>query len=118
MVKALSQTGLVRYEPYFGVRLTGAGERLAGRVLRRHRPVELFLVQVMGMSWTDVHDEAELLEHAVYDRLIQRMEAADRVHLRTTDDRRIVVGMRAAAKVLVSTAKAGACDSRQVPSAS
>ncbi|MBA2354244.1 MAG: metal-dependent transcriptional regulator [Acidobacteria bacterium] len=74
MVKTLAESGLVRYEPYAGVRLTPAGDRLAALVLRRHRLVELFLVQVMGMSWTEVHDEAELLEHAVSDRLIERMD--------------------------------------------
>lgn len=74
MVKALSEAGLVRYEPYAGVRLTPAGEKLAARVLRRHRLIELFLVQVMGMSWTEVHDEAEHLEHAVSDRLIERID--------------------------------------------
>src|SRR5215207_147455 len=74
MVKALSESGLVRYEPYTGVRLTKAGEKLAALVLRRHRLIELFLVNVMGMSWTEVHDEAELLEHAVSDRLIARID--------------------------------------------
>jgi DtxR family Mn-dependent transcriptional regulator len=74
MVKALSESGLVRYEPYSGVRLTAAGEKLAARVLRRHRLIELFLVQVMGMNWTDVHEEAEHLEHAVSDRLIERID--------------------------------------------
>lgn len=74
MVKALADSGLVQYEPYSGVRLTPAGEKLAGLVLRRHRLVELFLVQVMGMSWTDVHEEAEQLEHVVSDRLIERMD--------------------------------------------
>jgi len=70
MVKTLSESGLVHYEPYSGVRLTAAGEKLAAMVLRRHRLIELFLVQVMGMSWTEVHDEAEHLEHAVSERLI------------------------------------------------
>lgn len=74
MVKTLAESGLVRYEPYAGVRLTPAGTRLAALVLRRHRLVELFLVQVMGMSWAEVHDEAEHLEHAVSDRLIARMD--------------------------------------------
>jgi DtxR family Mn-dependent transcriptional regulator len=74
MVKALAEAGLVVYEPYTGVRLTQAGARLAAMVLRRHRLVELFLVQVMGMSWTEVHDEAEQLEHVVSDRLIERMD--------------------------------------------
>jgi len=74
MVKALAESGLVKYEPYGGVRLTAAGERLAALVVRRHRLIELFLVKVMGMSWTDVHDEAEHLEHAVSDRLIERID--------------------------------------------
>lgn len=74
MVKALAESGLVKYEPYAGVRLTAAGEKLAALVLRRHRLVELFLVEIMGMSWTEVHEEAEHLEHAVSDRLIERMD--------------------------------------------
>ena len=74
MIKALAESGLAQYEPYSGVRLTQAGEKLAGRVLRRHRLVEAFLVQVMGMRWDEVHDEAEQLEHVVSDRLIERID--------------------------------------------
>lgn len=74
MVKALAEAGWVRYEPYTGVRLLPAGERLAALVVRRHRLVELFLVDVMGMSWAEVHEEAERLEHAVSDRLIARID--------------------------------------------
>jgi DtxR family Mn-dependent transcriptional regulator len=74
MVKTLAESGLARYEPYMGVHLTPAGERLAGLVLRRHRLVELFLVKVLGMSWAEVHDEAERLEHAVSERLIDRID--------------------------------------------
>jgi DtxR family Mn-dependent transcriptional regulator len=74
MVKALAESGLVRYEPYVGVRLTPAGERLAALVLRRHRLIEQFLVQVLGMNWTEVHEEAERLEHAVSERLIDRID--------------------------------------------
>jgi len=74
MVKALAESGLVDYEPYMGVRLTAAGEKLASLVLRRHRLVELFLVKVLGMSWAEVHDEAERLEHAVSERLIDRID--------------------------------------------
>jgi DtxR family Mn-dependent transcriptional regulator len=74
MVKALAESGLVHYEPYMGVRLTEAGEKLASLVLRRHRLIELFLVQVMGMSWAEVHDEAERLEHAVSERLIDLID--------------------------------------------
>src|SRR6266545_734445 len=74
MVKTLADSGLAKYEPYAGVRLTPSGEKLAALVVRRHRLIELFLVKVMGMSWTEVHDEAELLEHAVSDRLIERID--------------------------------------------
>ena len=74
MAKTLADSGLVSYEPYNGVRLTPAGTRLAANVLRRHRVVELFLVQVMGMNWSEVHGDAELLEHAVSDRLLDRMD--------------------------------------------
>lgn len=74
MIKALAESGLVEYEPYSGVRLTRAGEKLAALVVRRHRLVELFLVQVMGMSWAEVHEDAELLEHVVSDRLIDRID--------------------------------------------
>jgi DtxR family Mn-dependent transcriptional regulator len=74
MMKTLAESGLVRYEPYMGVRLTPAGEKLATLVLRRHRLVELFLVRVLGMSWAEVHDEAERLEHAVSERLIDRID--------------------------------------------
>src|ERR1700687_3233313 len=74
MVKALAESGLAEYEPYSGVRLTRAGQQLAGLVLRRHRLVELFLVQVMGMSWDEVHEEAEQLEHVVSERLIERID--------------------------------------------
>src|SRR5512132_4308691 len=74
MIKTLAESGLVEYEPYSGVTLTPAGERLAALVLRRHRLVELFLVKFMGFRWDEVHDEAEQLEHVVSDRLIERMD--------------------------------------------
>jgi DtxR family transcriptional regulator, Mn-dependent transcriptional regulator len=74
MVKTLAESGLVRYEPYLGVRLTEAGERLAALVLRRHRLIEQFLVQVLGMNWSEVHDEAERLEHAVSERVIELID--------------------------------------------
>ena len=74
MVKALAESGLAEHDTLHRVRLTAAGEKLAGLVLRRHRLVELFLVQVMGMSWAEVHDEAEQLEHVVSERLIERID--------------------------------------------
>jgi DtxR family transcriptional regulator, Mn-dependent transcriptional regulator len=75
MVKTLAESGLVEYEPYAGVALTRAGQKLAALVTRRHRLIELFLVEVMGYSWDEVHDEAEQLEHTVSDRLVDRMDA-------------------------------------------
>lgn len=75
MVKALSDSGLVSYEPRGGVRLTRAGEQLALHVLRRHRLVELFLVKVLGLDWSEVHAEAEELEHAISDKVLERIDA-------------------------------------------
>lgn len=75
MVKTLADSGLVDYEPYSGVRLTAAGRQLALHVLRRHRLIELFLVQVVGLDWSEVHEDAERLEHVVSDRLIERLDA-------------------------------------------
>ena len=74
MVKTLAESGLVAYEPYSGVRLSEAGALLATHVQRRHRLIELFLVRKMGYDWSEVHDEAERLEHAVSDRLIERID--------------------------------------------
>lgn len=74
MMKALAESGLVRYELRQGVRLTPAGEKLALHVLRRHRLVELFLVKVLRMNWSEVHDDAERLEHALSDRLVERID--------------------------------------------
>lgn len=75
MVKALAESGLVEYEKHRGVRLSSAGNKLAALVLRRHRLIEQFLVEIMGISWADVHEDAEQLEHVVSDRLIDRMDA-------------------------------------------
>src|SRR6058998_1350305 len=74
MVKALADSGLVTYEPRGGARLTRGGEQLALHVLRRHRLVELFLVKVLGLDWSEVHAEAEELEHAVSDKVLERMD--------------------------------------------
>jgi DtxR family Mn-dependent transcriptional regulator len=75
MVKGLSEAGQVEYEPRGGVRLTPAGERLAVHVLRRHRLIELFLVKVLGLDWSVVHAEADALEHALSDRVLDRIDA-------------------------------------------
>jgi DtxR family Mn-dependent transcriptional regulator len=75
MLKTLSESGLVTYTPYEGVRLTPAGSTLALRVVRRHRLIELFLVKTLDLTWDEVHGEAEHMEHAVSDRLVDRIEA-------------------------------------------
>jgi DtxR family transcriptional regulator, Mn-dependent transcriptional regulator len=75
MLKTLSEANLATYTPYEGARLTAAGERLALKVIRRHRLLELFLVQTLDMPWDEVHEEAEHMEHSVSERLIDRIDA-------------------------------------------
>ncbi|MDQ3439337.1 MAG: metal-dependent transcriptional regulator [Planctomycetota bacterium] len=74
MVKALAESGLVDYEPRDGVRLSPKGEKLALHVLRRHRLVELFLVEVLGLDWSEVDEEAEELEHAISDKVLAKID--------------------------------------------
>lgn len=74
MVKALADSGLVSYEPRFGAKLTKGGEQLALHVLRRHRLVELFLVKVLGLDWSEVHVEAEELEHAISQKVLDKID--------------------------------------------
>lgn len=74
MLKALAESDLVEYRPYEGVRLNKPGRALALRMLRRHRLIELFLVRTLGLAWDEVHAEAENMEHAVSDRLIDRID--------------------------------------------
>lgn len=74
MLRTLAESGLADYQAYEGVQLTEAGKRLALLVLRRHRLVELFLVKTLGLTWDEVHEEAEHLEHAVSDALVDRMD--------------------------------------------
>ncbi len=73
MVKRLAEQNLLRHEPYHGVQLTAAGELAGLRVIRRHRILELFLAEVLGYEWDRVHEEAERLEHAVSDYMIERL---------------------------------------------
>lgn len=75
MVKALADGGLVDHQPRQGVRLTEAGRRVALSVLRKHRLVETFLVNVLKMDWSAVHAEAEQLEHAISDDVLDRLDA-------------------------------------------
>lgn len=73
-VKKLTTQGYFLHSPYGGVVLTDLGQRAALEMVRRHRLIEMFLVEVMGYSWQQVHDEAERLEHAVSDFMIHRMD--------------------------------------------
>lgn len=74
MVKALAEAGLATYVPRVSVHLTPQGHTLALHVLRRHRLVEQFLVEVLGFDWSEVHEEAEQLEHVISDRLLDRID--------------------------------------------
>src|SRR5215469_2164720 len=69
MLRKLAALGLVEHERYRGVRLTKRGRRVALEVIRHHRLVELFLVESLGMTWDEVHAEAEVLEHALSEEL-------------------------------------------------
>lgn len=75
MVKSISEAGLADYVPRLGVGLSSEGETVALRMVRRHRLVECFLVEVLGMDWAEVHAEAEVLEHAVSETVVERMAA-------------------------------------------
>jgi DtxR family Mn-dependent transcriptional regulator len=75
MVKRLESMGLVEHEPYHGVKLTPAGERVALEVVRHHRLLELYLSEALGMSWDRVHEEAEVLEHAISPQLSELIAA-------------------------------------------
>ena len=75
MLKTLSEADLATYTPYEGARLTAAGRELAMKVIRRHRLLELFLVKTLKMPWDEVHAEAEHMEHAASERLIDRIDA-------------------------------------------
>ena len=76
VIKRMSELGLLEYEPYKGVTLSPDGLKVALEVIRNHRLIELYLVEALGYTWDEVHDEAERLEHAVSQRFIDRIEAA------------------------------------------
>lgn len=74
MLQRLADAGLVKYAAHHGDRLTKKGQRVAIRVVRNHRLLELYLTNTLGLSWDEVHEEAEKLEHAVSDRLMVRID--------------------------------------------
>lgn len=74
MLQRLAESGLVKYQAHRGAKLSPAGKKLALKVTRRHRLIELFLVKTLGLTWDEIHEEAENLEHAVSDRLVDRID--------------------------------------------
>lgn len=74
MIKHLALEGLVDYRPRYGVTLSDKGRRMALRLLRYHRLIETFLVRVVGYDWSEIHEEAEVLEHAVSERFIHKID--------------------------------------------
>lgn len=74
MLQRMERAGLVDYAPHQGARLTSSGKQAALTIVRRHRLLELFLVKSLGMSWDEVHEEADLLEHSASERLIDRID--------------------------------------------
>lgn len=74
MIKSLAESGLVNYIPRKGVKLTAKGEKQALAILRRHRIIEVFLVKILGLDWATIHDDAERLEHAISDSVLERLD--------------------------------------------
>ncbi|GMU23485.1 MAG: transcriptional regulator [Phycisphaerae bacterium] len=75
MIKHLAAEGYLRHKPYYGVKLTEKGRKVALTMIRRHRLIELFLHRTLGLDWAEVHEDAEHLEHAVSDHLVERIYA-------------------------------------------
>lgn len=75
MIKKLAELKLVRHTPYQGVELTKSGEKIALEMVRHHRLLELFLMEVLGYTWDEVHDEADMLEHVISEEFEERMAA-------------------------------------------
>src|SRR5437868_12400059 len=73
MVARLSSQGLVEHDRYRGQQLTREGRKVALELVRHHRLLEMFLVQILGYSWDEVHAEAERLEHVISERMEQRI---------------------------------------------
>lgn len=76
MVQRLHRLNLVNYEKHYGVTLTDAGRDIALEVIRHHRLVELYLIEALGFGWDEVHEQADLLEHVISEKLEERIAAA------------------------------------------
>jgi len=75
MIRRLAALGLVHHRPYEAIQLTEEGRRMGLAMMRRHRLIETFLVEELGYTWDEVHDEAEVLEHAISDKMLDRIDA-------------------------------------------
>lgn len=75
MIRRLAALGLVHHRPYEAIQLTEEGQRMGLAMMRRHRLIETFLVEELGYTWDEVHDEAEVLEHAISDKMLDRIDA-------------------------------------------
>ena len=74
MVKNLEREGWLSYKARKGVKLSGAGRKLGMNILRRHRLLETFLVETLGLDWSEIHEEAEELEHAISEKVLERLD--------------------------------------------
>ncbi len=76
MLQRLEQLQLVNYEKHYGVTLTETGHKIALEVIRHHRLIELYLIEALGFSWDEVHEQADILEHVISEKLEERIAAA------------------------------------------
>ena len=76
MIQRLAKLNLVNYEKHYGVTLTSDGEKLALEVIRHHRLIELYLIEALGFTWDEVHEQADILEHVISEKLEERIAAA------------------------------------------
>jgi len=76
MIQRLARLHLVNYEKHYGVTLTESGEKLALEVIRHHRLLELYLMEALGFEWDEVHEQADILEHVISEKLEERIAAA------------------------------------------
>lgn len=76
MIQRLAKLNLVNYQKHYGVTLTPAGEKIALEILRHHRLLELYLIEALGFSWDEVHEQADILEHVISEKLEERIAAA------------------------------------------
>ena len=74
MVKSMESKGWVKYRPRKGVKLTTAGRKVGMNMLRRHRLLETFLVETLGLDWGEIHEEAEVLEHAISEKVLEKLD--------------------------------------------